>query len=140
MASASDSRMRNGRCWPGKRRRWRKALLELDTIVSPDTLMRRHRRLVAQKWDFSRRRGPGRPGIMRETAELIVRMAQENPGCGYARIQGALANLMISRSKCRYLKGLSRLLILISYQDDTNYGMLRVVSDDRRNSWQDLDR
>jgi hypothetical protein len=32
------------------------------------------------------------------------------------------------------------LLILISYQDDTNYGMLRVVSDDRRNAWQDLDR
>ena len=71
----------------------RKALLELDTIVSPDTLMRWHRRLVAQKWDFSKRRGPGRPGIMREISQLIVRMAQENPGWGYTRIQGALANL-----------------------------------------------
>ena len=40
----------------------RKALRELDTLVSPDTLMRWHRRLVAQKWDFSKRRGPGRPG------------------------------------------------------------------------------
>jgi hypothetical protein len=39
----------------------RKALLELDTLVSPDTLMRWHRRLVAQKWDFSKRRSPGRP-------------------------------------------------------------------------------
>jgi putative transposase len=58
----------------------RKALLELDTIVSPDTLMRWHRRLVAQKWDFSKRRGPGRPGIMREISQLIVRMAQDNPG------------------------------------------------------------
>ena len=38
----------------------RKALLELDTIVSPDTLLRWHRRLVAQKWDFTHRRGPGR--------------------------------------------------------------------------------
>src|SRR6476646_11161270 len=60
----------------------RKALLELDTLVSPDTLMRWHRRLVAQKWDFSKRRGPGRPGIMREISQLIVRMAQENAGWG----------------------------------------------------------
>ena len=71
----------------------RKALLALDTVVSPDTLMRWHRRLVAQKWDFSKRRGPGRPGVMREISQLIVRMAQENPGWGYIRIQGALANL-----------------------------------------------
>ena len=71
----------------------RKALLKLDTLVSPDTLMRWHRRLVAQKWDFSERRGLGRPGIMCEIAQLIVRMAQENPGWGYTRIQGALANL-----------------------------------------------
>src|SRR4030081_3018184 len=39
----------------------RKALLELDTIVSPDTLLRWHRHLVAQKWNFAHRRGPGRP-------------------------------------------------------------------------------
>ncbi len=71
----------------------RKALLELDTIVSPDTLLRWHRRLVAQKWNFVERRSPGRPGIMRRISELIVRMAQENPGWGYTRIQGALGNL-----------------------------------------------
>jgi putative transposase len=71
----------------------RKALLALDTVVSPDTLMRWHRRLIAQKWDFSKRRGRGRPGVMREISQLIVRMAQENPGWGYTRIQGALANL-----------------------------------------------
>ena len=64
----------------------RKALLELDTIVSPDTLMCWHRRLVAQKWNFTHRRGPGRPGIMRKIAELIVRMARDNPGWGYTRI------------------------------------------------------
>jgi len=71
----------------------RKALLELDTIVSPDTLLRWHRRLVAQKWNFAERRGVGRPGIMRHLSELIVRMAQDNRGWGYTRIQGALANL-----------------------------------------------
>jgi putative transposase len=71
----------------------RKALLGLETIVSPDTLMRWHRRLVAQKWDFSKRRSPSRPGILREISELIVRMAQDNPSWGYTRIQGALANL-----------------------------------------------
>jgi len=71
----------------------RKALMKLDTLVSPDTLMRWHRLLVAQKWDFSKRRGSGRPGIMREISELIVRMAQDNPSWGYTRIQGALFNL-----------------------------------------------
>src|SRR5690606_23011525 len=64
----------------------RKALMELDTIVSPDTLMRWHRRLVAQKWNYSSRRGPGRPGIMRKISQLIVRMAVDNPGWGYTRI------------------------------------------------------
>src|SRR6202158_3748509 len=71
----------------------RKALLQLDTVVSPDTLMRWHRRLVAQKWNFTHRRGPGRPGIMCHIAELIVRMAQENPRWGYTCIPGALPNL-----------------------------------------------
>src|SRR6202521_455310 len=36
----------------------RKALLKLDTIVSPDTLLRWHRQLVAEKWNFAHRRGP----------------------------------------------------------------------------------
>src|SRR4030095_2902375 len=71
----------------------RRALLELDTIVSPDTLLRWHRRLVAQKWNYAERRGVGRAGIMRHISELIVRMAQENSGWVYTRIQGALANL-----------------------------------------------
>src|ERR1700732_2382587 len=49
----------------------RKALLELDTIVSPDTLLRWHRRLVAQKWNFTHRRGPGRPWIRRGIAVYV---------------------------------------------------------------------
>src|SRR5258706_13041300 len=51
----------------------RKALLKLDTIVAPDTLMRWIRQLVAQKWDFAYRRGPGRPRTMHKISELIVR-------------------------------------------------------------------
>jgi hypothetical protein len=71
----------------------RRTLLKLNTLVTPDTLLRWHRRSVAQKWDFSKRRGPGRAGIMRESSDLIVRIAQENSRRGYTRIEGALANL-----------------------------------------------
>ena len=71
----------------------RRVLLDLGTIVTPDTLLRWHRQLVARKFDFSHRRKPGRPRTMRIITELIVRMALENPRWGYTRIQGALANL-----------------------------------------------
>src|SRR5213594_4096950 len=51
-----------------------------------------YRRLIAQKWTWECRR-QGRPGLMKEIATLIVRMATENPAWGYSRIQGALKNL-----------------------------------------------
>ena len=72
----------------------RKALFEVATIVTPDTILRWHRQLVAQKWDYSdRRKSVGRPCIREEIVHLIVRMAKENEGWGYDRIQGALKNL-----------------------------------------------
>ena len=71
----------------------RKALSELDTLVTPDTLMRWYRTLVARKWTYTHRRGPGRPRTVEAIVQLIVRMALENPSWGYTRIQGALANL-----------------------------------------------
>lgn len=72
----------------------RKALLALETVVSPETLLRWHRRLIAQKWNFVHlRRRMGRPGVMREIEKLVVRMATENQSWGYSRIQGALSNL-----------------------------------------------
>jgi putative transposase len=73
----------------------RKALLSLDPIVTPATLLRWHRDLVAEKWTFLARRRPGRPRTKIDTEQLIVRMATENPGWGYTRIQGALMNLGI---------------------------------------------
>jgi putative transposase len=71
----------------------RKVLNELETLVTPDTLLRWHRRLVASKWNYSQRRGPGRPRIMETIVNLILRMALENRSWGYTRIRGALANL-----------------------------------------------
>ena len=72
----------------------RKALMELTTIVTPDTILRWHRQLVAQKWDYSeRRKGGGRPRIRQVIVDLILRFAKENPDWGYDRIQGALANV-----------------------------------------------
>ena len=71
----------------------RKVLSELETIVTPDTLLRWYRELVARKWDYSHRRGPGRPRIKNTIVDLVLRMALENPSWGYTRIQGALANL-----------------------------------------------
>ena len=70
----------------------RKKLFELDPIVSPDTLLRWHRQLIAMKWTFLRK-GPGRPRVMGTIEALVVRMAGENPRWGYTRIQGALSNL-----------------------------------------------
>ena len=71
----------------------RKALSELETLVTPDTLLRWYRTLVARKWNYSHRRSPGRPSTQHTIVELIVRMALENPSWGYTRIQGGLANL-----------------------------------------------
>jgi putative transposase len=71
----------------------RKALHELGTIVTPETLLRWHRELVARKWTFVEKRSPGRPRIRGELVALVVRMATENRGWGYTRIHGAMANL-----------------------------------------------
>jgi transposase InsO family protein len=72
----------------------RKALLELSTIVTPDTILRWHRELVAKKWDHSdKRKAVGRPRIRQVIVDSILRFARENPTWGYDRIQGALANV-----------------------------------------------
>ena len=70
----------------------RKVLETIATIVTPDTILRWHRKLIAAKWTYPRK-GVGRPGVMKEIRELIVRMAGENPSWGYARIQGALKHM-----------------------------------------------
>jgi putative transposase len=71
----------------------RKILAQLDTLVTPDTLLRWHRELIAQKWNHVHKRKPGRPRTKDEIVALILRMAQENAGWGYTRILVALSNV-----------------------------------------------
>jgi transposase InsO family protein len=71
----------------------RKLLMEIATLVTPATLLAWHRKLIAEKYDGSTRRKPGRPVARKDLAALVVRMAEENHDWGYRRIQGALANL-----------------------------------------------
>jgi transposase len=71
----------------------RRALMQVAGVVTPDTILRWYRRLIAQKYDGSPRRRRGRPVTLRAIADIVVRMAGENPQWGYTRIQGALANL-----------------------------------------------
>src|SRR2546426_409771 len=71
----------------------RKLLAQVASIVTPETLLAWHRKLLAQKYDGSSFRTPGRRRTAKEIADLIVRMAEENRAWGYRRIQGALANL-----------------------------------------------
>jgi transposase InsO family protein len=63
------------------------------TIVTPETLLAWHRKLIAQKYDGSASRGAGRPRSEAEIESLVVRIAVENRDWGYTRIVGALSNL-----------------------------------------------
>jgi putative transposase len=72
----------------------RKALAEICSIVTPETILRWHKNLIAEKWDYSKcRKKFGRPHTDTEIVDLLVQMAKDNPTWGYNRIQGALANL-----------------------------------------------
>jgi transposase InsO family protein len=71
----------------------RKVLAQIATIVTPGTLLAWHRKLIANKYDGSAFRTGGRPRMPTEISNLVVRMAEENRGWGYLRLQGALANL-----------------------------------------------
>ncbi len=70
----------------------RRGLRQVATIVTPDTILRWHRQLIARKWTSAKGRS-SRLGVLAEIRRLVVRMAEENPTWGYTRIRGALKNV-----------------------------------------------
>jgi putative transposase len=71
----------------------RRVLRDVTGLLTPDTILRWYRKLIAAKYDGSSQRGPGRPSTARSIQKLVVKLAQENPGWGYTRLRDALGNL-----------------------------------------------
>ena len=65
--------------------------LRRHRLVTPDTILRWHRRLVRRRWTYPHR--TGRPPINHVLAALVVRMARENSRWGYLRLHGELLTL-----------------------------------------------
>jgi type II secretory pathway pseudopilin PulG len=73
--------------------RWFPSILQVLTIIRPETLVRWHRAGFRRYWRWKSRRRGGRPQIETELRALIRRMSIENPLWGAPRIQGELLKL-----------------------------------------------
>jgi putative transposase len=60
----------------------RKLLAEIATLVTPDTLLAWHRKLIAEKYDGHDKRSPGRPRTGKELEDLVVSNGRREPNVG----------------------------------------------------------
>jgi transposase InsO family protein len=73
--------------------RWFPSILQVLTIIRPETLVRWHRAGFCRYWRWKSRPLGGRPQIETELRALIRRMSVENPLWGAPRIHGELLKL-----------------------------------------------
>ena len=101
----------------------------LGLLVTPATILRWHRQLIARRWTTQPAR-PGRPAIPAGLRALVVRLATENPTWGYRRIHGELAGLGHKGGRRSHLNtgecGVDRLTAIALVR-----GCVRVLGTDR---------
>jgi hypothetical protein len=89
--ASGNSAATNDAAWPSKGKVvGRRSLATITGIVTPETILRWYRLLVANNYDGSRARRPGRPSTKPDIAALFVRIATKNPTWGYTPIRCGL--------------------------------------------------